>query len=80
MKFYAIVVVLAAAVSGAASAHHSRAIFADNVLSFEAEVVRFDWANPHSYIYVKAPDANGTDVEWEIESQSTTRPSCDDRP
>ena len=34
-------------------------------------MVRFDWANPHSYIYVKAPDANGAAVEWEIETQST---------
>ena len=44
--------VLALLVGGSASAHHSRAIFADDVISFEGEVVRFDWANPHSYIYV----------------------------
>jgi uncharacterized protein DUF6152 len=64
-------VVLAMLVGGSASAHHSRAIFADDVISFEGEVVRFDWANPHSYIYVRALDADGATVEWELETQST---------
>lgn len=62
---------LAAAVCGPASAHHSRAIFSDDVVSFQAEVVRFEWANPHSYIYVRSQDATGATVEWEIETQST---------
>jgi len=71
MTRYAVPLVLAAAFCGAASAHHSRAIFSDEVVSFQGEVVRFDWSNPHSYIYVKAQDANGAAVEWEIETQST---------
>jgi len=71
MTRYAIASVLAMAFYGAASAHHSRAIFSDEIISFQGEVVRFDWANPHSYIYVKAQEANGATVEWEIETQST---------
>ena len=63
--------VLAMLFTGSASAHHSRAIFADDVISFEGEVVRFEWANPHSYIYVRALDADGATVEWELETQST---------
>ena len=71
MMRHIVSLVLTMLVGGSASAHHSRAIFADDVISFEGEVVRFDWANPHSYIYVRALDADGATVEWELETQST---------
>lgn len=54
-----------------AAAHHSRVAFLDETVAFEGEVVRFDWANPHSHIYVAGHDAKGTAIEWEIESSST---------
>ena len=65
------IVLLGALPLAPALAHHSRAIFSDDVISFQGEIVRFDWANPHSYIYVKAQDATGATVQWEIETQST---------
>ena len=34
-------------------------------------MTRFEWVNPHVYIYVEAPDQNGVMTEWEIEIQST---------
>lgn len=52
-------------------AHHSRANFSDEVVVFEAEVTRWEWVNPHVYVYVEAPDANGVPTEWEVEMQST---------
>ena len=47
MTRYAFPFVLAVTVCGPESAHHSRAIFSDEIISFQGEVVRFDWANPH---------------------------------
>jgi hypothetical protein len=54
-----------------AAAHHSRVNFLNETVAFEGEIVRFDWANPHSHIYVAGRDANGRRIEWEIESSST---------
>src|SRR5688572_30438297 len=54
-----------------AAAHHSRVNFLNETVAFEGEIVRFDWANPHSHIYVAGRDASGRRIEWEIESSST---------
>jgi hypothetical protein len=40
-------------------------------VAFQATVTRFEWANPHVYVYVEALDENGVMSEWEIETQST---------
>ena len=52
-------------------AHHSRVNFSDEIVAFQATVTRFEWVNPHVYVYVEAPDENGLMTEWEIETQST---------
>jgi hypothetical protein len=57
--------------AGTASAHHSRVNFLNETVAFDGEIVRFDWANPHSHIYVAGRDSSGRAVEWEIESSST---------
>lgn len=59
------------AIASAAGAHHSRINFSDEVLAFQATITRVDWANPHVYIYVEAPNDSGELIEWEIETQST---------
>ncbi len=59
------------AVSLPSLAHHSRANFSDEILAFQATVTRFEWVNPHVYVYVEAPDENGVMTEWEVETQST---------
>jgi hypothetical protein len=53
-----------------ASAHHSAArfILAQSV-TVSGVVTRYEWANPHVYIYVTETDAAGEAVEWEIEGQ-----------
>jgi hypothetical protein len=67
--FAASIVALLAA--GTAFAHHSRVNFLNETVAFDGEIVRFDWANPHSHIYVASHDSSGRPVEWEIESSST---------
>jgi hypothetical protein len=56
-----------------ASAHHSAVIFdTDTVLSLEGAVRRFDWTNPHVYIYLETEQAPGQTAEWKIESDATS--------
>ena len=38
-------------------------------VALEGVVTRYEWANPHVYIWLAAPDASGEAVEWEIEAQ-----------
>jgi hypothetical protein len=57
------------AVSAApADAHHSFAMFdmAKDV-TITGTVRVFQWTNPHSYIQLMVPDANGKQVEWSLE-------------
>ena len=56
-----------------AGAHHSRAIYdLERSITIDGVVTRFEWANPHVYLYVEVPDDNGDTVVWEIENGSTT--------
>jgi hypothetical protein len=71
MAHYAAASIASMLAAGTALAHHSRVNFLTETVAFEGEVVRFDWANPHSHIYVAGRDANGRAIEWEIESSST---------
>ena len=52
-----------------ASAHHSSAPFYDDTKRVEATgtVARFVFRNPHSFLFINAPNAAGETVEWEIE-------------
>ena len=61
--------VVAAAV--VARAHHSTAMFdTDTRVTLAGEIKEFQWTNPHSWIQVVVPDADGTLVEWSIECGS----------
>ena len=65
--------VAAMAVVLPASAHHSRAIYdLDRNVTLDGVVTEFEWANPHVYLYVEAPNDAGELVVWTIENGSTT--------
>jgi uncharacterized protein DUF6152 len=51
-----------------AAAHHSFALF-DTTKSIDVEgtVKRFDWANPHSWIFLEATGPQNSVEEWTIE-------------
>jgi hypothetical protein len=57
--------------AGAASAHHSMAMFdRDKTITLEGTVKEFQWTNPHSWLDVEVPDDKGGSVVWGLEMQS----------
>src|SRR5262245_36932166 len=68
-RAYVTPVALAALLVGAqAAAHHSGAMF-DNgkSLTLSGTVKEFQWTNPHCWIQVTVPGANGATEEWSVE-------------
>jgi hypothetical protein len=50
-------------------AHHSSAMYDDKqTITVEGTVSKFEWSNPHVYIYVKQMTTGGDALEWEIEA------------
>ncbi len=50
-------------------AHHSSAMYDDKqTVTVEGAVTKFEWSNPHVYIYLKQLTATGQTVEWEVEA------------
>jgi hypothetical protein len=52
-------------------AHHSTAEYdMTAVTSIKGTVTKFEWSNPHAYIYIQAKDDKGAVVEWTAEMAS----------
>jgi hypothetical protein len=52
-------------------AHHSFAAdYASASISLHGTIVRFDWTNPHTRIYLNVVDANGMLTKWECEGSA----------
>jgi hypothetical protein len=57
--------------SGAATAHHSFAMFDPRQeVVLHGTVTKFEWTNPHTWIEMDVPDATGNVVHWSIEGGS----------
>ena len=58
--------------AGLLSAHHSfSGVFdAQKVLTVKGVVTRFEWVNPHSFLYVDAKGENGQVEHWALEGPS----------
>jgi hypothetical protein len=53
-----------------AAAHHSFAMFDQTKqISITGTVKEFQYTNPHSWVMVMVPGADGKDVEWGFESE-----------
>ena len=53
-----------------ARAHHSTSIYAERIeIVIEGTIARYEWANPHVYLWVKEDSASGERVMWELEGQ-----------
>ena len=57
--------------SRSARAHHSTAMYdMANPMTVKGEVKRFEWTNPHAFIFIDVKDSKGVATEWEIEMMS----------
>jgi len=54
-------------VPAASSAHHSSAMFADDVKEITGTVKEFQWTNPHTWIQVLVEKPGGGVEEWSVE-------------
>lgn len=73
MKILALVCIAAASLMPATqvSAHHSFAMFDQNKkVKIAGTVKELDWTNPHAWLYVTAPDAQGRARDYAIEMGS----------
>lgn len=63
--------VLGAAASRSLRAHHSTSMYdMANPITVRGTVKRFEWTNPHAFIFLEVKEADGKVVEWEIEMMS----------
>ena len=54
-----------------ALAHHSTAMYdSARPVTVTGTVKRFEWSNPHAFVYLEVKDAKGNVVEWEVEMMS----------
>lgn len=62
----------AALATSAAQAHHSFAMFdRDREVVLTGTVKEFQWTNPHTWLQLNVPNAQGAATEWSIEGLST---------
>lgn len=67
----ALALLAAAMIAASASAHHSSVIFdTTSVVVLSGTVTRFDWTNPHVYIYLETRDDTGGLIEWQVETDA----------
>ncbi len=59
------------AVATAAYAHHSFAMFDQSrQLALKGTVREFQWTNPHAWIHLEVPNADGATDSWQVELNS----------
>ena len=55
--------------SAPAFAHHSTAHYDEKKeIELEGSVTKFEWANPHAYVFLRASVPGGAEAVWEIEA------------
>ena len=57
--------------TGPMLAHHSTSMYNMNSpVTVTGTVKRFEWTNPHAFIFMEVKDEKGNVVEWEVEMMS----------
>lgn len=63
--------IAALAMGGTAGAHHSFAMFDQTKqVSLQGTVSEFQWTNPHAFIHLEVPTADGGKETWAVELNS----------
>jgi hypothetical protein len=64
-------IVIGWALAATAYAHHSFAMFDQSQqLTLKGTVREFQWTNPHAWIHLDVPNANGVKDTWQVELNS----------
>ena len=73
MRTFLLVIGVALIAGSAAYAHHSYAATYDvtKEVKLEGKLVQFVYRNPHSFVTLQAPDANGVMQRWAVEWSGT---------
>ena len=71
-RFLSVLVAVAMLPTQAAQAHHSfgGTYNVDQQITIKGKIVQLTLRSPHSFVYVEAPDADGTPQRWTIEGAS----------
>jgi len=68
---YLAIVLCALALATTADAHHSFAMFDQSQqVTLKGTVREFQWTNPHAWIHLDVPNANGVKDTWQVELNS----------
>ena len=69
VKLLALLFMAALATGGWAYTHHSFAAtyFEDQTIQIEGRLLQFQFRNPHSFVQISAPDADGNMQRWAVE-------------
>jgi uncharacterized protein DUF6152 len=71
LRIRLIVLFAALALATSVFAHHSTAMYDMNhPVTVTGVVKRFEWTNPHAFVYLEVKDDKGNPVEWEVEMMS----------
>ena len=75
MRTLSFVAVIAALVAATASAHHSfgATYEVSKQMKLDGKIVQFVYRNPHSFVHVEAPDADGKPQRWAVEWGGTAQ-------
>jgi uncharacterized protein DUF6152 len=71
-RFLVLLAALALVLStGTITAHHSTAMYDnEHPVTVTGVVKKFEWTNPHAFIYLDVKNDKGGTVEWEVEMMS----------
>lgn len=74
MRRSALVSIVSAAVLLAAAparSHHSNSAFeVEKIIELKGVVTRWQWVNPHTWIFLSVADDKGGKVDWEVEGRA----------
>ena len=75
MRTLSFVAVIAALLAATASAHHSFGATYEvtKQIKLDGKIVQFVYRNPHSFVHVEAPDAEGKTQRWAVEWGGTAQ-------
>src|SRR5215510_5071301 len=75
MRRLLLIAAVVALTASSAIAHHSFAATYETgkSIKLEGEIVQFVYRNPHSFVHIDAPDANGVSQRWAVEWGGTTQ-------